>query len=204
MSAETGETMAPAGEGVLRAAVFVDRDGTLNEDRGYVGFRDQFEWLPGAVGAIRRLNDAGLFVVMVTNQAGVARGFYTEDDVRHLHGLMQQDLAGAGAHVDAIYYSPYHIEGVVERYAIEHPDRKPGTGMYERAIQEHRLDAANSFVIGDKESDVVPGRLLGMTTVLVRTGYGREDEAHTTADYVVDDIGHAADLVLARSESPSP
>ena len=200
-----GDAAAPnASDDRGRRAVFIDRDGTLNEDRGYVGFRDQWKWLPGAIEAIHRLNDAGLFIVIVTNQAGVARGFYTEDDVRRLHVSMEEDLARAGAQVDAVYYSPYHVDGVVERYSIVHPDRKPGTGMYERAIREHGIDTTRSFAIGDKESDVVPGRQLGMRTVLVRTGYGREYEARTTADYVVDDIAQAVDLVLARAATPDP
>lgn len=174
-----------------RPAVFLDRDGTLNEDRGYVGHRDQFAWIPGAREAIRRLNDAGLFVVIVTNQAGVARGFYSEDDVRRLHASMQADLAVAAARIDAFYYAPYHVDGVVQQYSMDHHDRKPGTGMFDRAIAEHGLDATRSYVVGDKESDILPGRALGMTTVLVRTGYGKEAEPGTTADYVVDRIVEA-------------
>ncbi len=193
MSGGTGDSDQAAG---ARPAVFIDRDGTLNEDRGYVGFRDQWEWIPGAIDAVRRLNDAGLFVVVVTNQAGVARGFYTEDDVRRLHADMAADLDRAGARVDAVYYSPYHVEGVVERYAIAHADRKPGTGMYERAIREHGLDPSRSFAIGDKESDIVPGKAMGMRTILVRTGYGRDCEPGTTADVVVDDVTRAVDLIL--------
>ncbi len=179
-----------------RPAVFLDRDGTLNEDRGYVGFRRDFAWLPGAVEAVRRLNEAGLAVVVVTNQAGVARGFYTEDDVRRLHAEVAEDLAAAGARVDAFYYAPHHPEGVVAGYVERHPDRKPGTGMFERAIRDLGLDPARSFVVGDKESDVTPGRALGMTTVLVRTGYGREHEPATAADHVVDDLPAAAALLL--------
>jgi D-glycero-D-manno-heptose 1,7-bisphosphate phosphatase len=182
-----------------RAAVFLDRDGTLNEDRGYVGFRRDFVWLPGAVEAVRRLNEAGLAVVVVTNQAGVARGFYTEADVRRLHDEVQADLAAAGARVDAFYYAPHHVKGVVPEYAVLHPDRKPGTGMFERAIGDLDLDPARSFMVGDKESDVTPGRALGMTTFLLRTGYGREHEAETAADHVVDDLTAAVDLILKLS-----
>lgn len=179
-------------------AVFLDRDGTLNEDRGYVGFFRDFAWLPGAVASVRRLNEAGLFVVVVTNQAGVARGHYTEDDVRRLHDEVQAELQAAGAHVDAFYYAPHHPTAAVDpRYAGEHPDRKPGTGMFTRAMEEHGLDPLRSFMVGDKESDVTPGRVLGMTTVLVRTGFGREHEATTAADHVVDDVTEAADLILS-------
>jgi D-glycero-D-manno-heptose 1,7-bisphosphate phosphatase len=190
------EARLPASRGGARPAVFVDRDGTLNEDRGYVGFPEQFAWIAGAVDALRRLNDAGLFVVVVTNQAGVARGYYTEDDVRALHEYMRGQLGPAGARIDAFYYSPYHTAGVVDGYSISHPDRKPGVGMYERAIREHDLDPTRSFAIGDKESDITPGNALGMRTILVRTGYGREHEPKTRADVVVDDFAAAVDEVL--------
>lgn len=189
--------MPAARPAARRPAVFLDRDGTLNEDRGYVGFQRDFVWLPGAVEAVRRLNEAGLAVVVVTNQAGVARGFYTEADVLRLHEEVQADLAAAGARVDAFYYAPHHLKGVVEKYAVHHPDRKPGTGMFERAARDLGLDLAASFMVGDKESDITPGRLLGMTTVLVRTGYGRDHEPTTTADHVADDLPAATDLILA-------
>jgi D-glycero-D-manno-heptose 1,7-bisphosphate phosphatase len=188
-------TDAPGG----RAAVFLDRDGTLNEDRGYVGFRRDFVWLPGAVEAVQRLNEAGFALVVVTNQAGVARGFYTEDDVRRLHDEVQADLAAAGARVDAFYYAPHHLKGVVPAYVALHPDRKPGTGMFDRAIRDLGLDPARSFMVGDKESDITPARTLGLTTVLVRTGFGRAHEPTTAADHVVDDLPAAADLILKLS-----
>jgi D-glycero-D-manno-heptose 1,7-bisphosphate phosphatase len=179
-----------------RPAVFLDRDGTLNEDRGYVGFSKDLVWLPGAIEAVRRLNQAGFVVIVVTNQAGVARGYYAEADVVALHEHMDRDLAAGGARVDAWYYSPYHIAGIVPAYAIEHADRKPGTGMFERAIQEHSVDPSVSYVVGDKVSDLVPGRSLGMTTVLVRTGYGRESEPAAPADMVADDLAAAVELIL--------
>ncbi len=186
-----------------RPAVFLDRDGTLNEDRGYVGSREQFAWIAGAPEAVARLNAAGLAVVVVTNQAGVARGFYAESDVRALHDWMQEELAVAGAHVDGWYYCPYHTKGTVAAYAVWHPDRKPGTGMFERAVRDLGLDAARSFIVGDKASDLEPGRRLGLTTVLVRTGYGRQHEATAGADHAADDLAAAADLILALHAAPA-
>lgn len=183
---------------MARPAVFLDRDGTLNEDRGYVYQVDDFAWLPGAREAVARLNAAGLFTVLVTNQAGVARGLYEEADIEQLHAWMQDDLASVGAHLDALYYAPYHVEGVVERYAIMHPDRKPDTGMLERAIREHDLDPARSFMVGDKTTDLIPGRALGMTTILVETGYGLRDRDTAPADYIVPGITEAAALTLTR------
>ena len=182
-----------------RPAVFLDRDGTLNEDRGYVGFFRDFAWLPGAVDSVRRLNEAGFAVVVVTNQAGVARGYYTEADVLALHAEVEQGLNAAGAHVDGYYYAPYHATAAVEeRYRIMHPDRKPGTGMLERAARDLNLDLARSFMVGDKESDVTPGRTLGLRTVLVRTGFGRTHEPTTAATHVADDVAAAVDWIVGE------
>lgn len=178
-----------------RPAVFLDRDGTINEDTGYVHRVGEVVWIPGALDAIARLNAADLLVVLVTNQGGIAHGYYTETDVDALHDWMHGALAEAGARLDAVYYAPAHPGGVVERYAVEHPDRKPGTGMFERAIREHGIDPARSFMVGDKTSDLVPGRRLGMRTVLVETGHGR-DHLDAPADYVAPSLAEAVDWIL--------
>ena len=183
----------------LRPAVFLDRDGTLNEDAGYVHRAESVVWIPGALEAVARLNAAGFVVVVVTNQAGVARGLYTEADVERLHAWMHGELAAVGARFDAVYYAPTHPEGTVARYAVEHPDRKPGTGMFERAIEENGLDPARSFMVGDKASDLAPARQLGLATVLVETGYGRTERAAAPADHVAPDLAAAADWILARA-----
>ena len=109
-----------------RGAVFLDRDGVLNEDIGYLHRIADLRWIEGAREAVARINRAGLLVIVITNQSGVARGFYSEDDVRALHARMAAELAAVGARVDAFYYCPFHEEGVDPRYAIaDHPDRKP-------------------------------------------------------------------------------
>ena len=182
-------------------AVFLDRDGVLNVEVDYLYRVEDFAWIPGAPEAVRRLNEAGFVTLVVTNQAGVARGYYGEEDVARLHAFMQEALAGAGARIDAFYYSPYHPEGTVERYRRVTDCRKPGCGLFERAIREWNVDPARSFVVGDKESDVEPGRALGMTTFLVETGHGRTYRATTDADYVVTDVGAAVDHLLALSRN---
>lgn len=179
-----------------RTAVFVDRDGTLNEEVGYLYRPEDLRWIPGAPEAVARLNDAGHVVLVVTNQAGVARGFYTEADVERLHTHMLEDLAGYGAHVDAFYYSPYHPAGSVAAYRRVSPCRKPGIALFERAIEEWDIDPARSFVVGDKASDLEPGRLLGLRTILVETGYGSLEHPHANADVVVPDITAAVELIL--------
>ncbi|MFQ5568219.1 MAG: D-glycero-alpha-D-manno-heptose-1,7-bisphosphate 7-phosphatase [Rhodothermales bacterium] len=180
-----------------RRAVFLDRDGTLNREVTYLYRAEDFAWIPGAPAAVRRLNEASLLVIVVTNQAGVARGYYTEDDVRVLHAFMQDRLhQEARAHIDAFYYCPCHPEGVVEPYRQRSPDRKPGTGMFERAFREWSIDPAQSFVVGDRNTDIEPGRRLGMTTLLVETGYGAQEKAVTRADYVVENVEAAIALIL--------
>lgn len=179
-----------------RRAVFLDRDGTLNREVNYLFRPDQFVWIPGAPEAVQRLNEAGLLVVVVTNQSGVARGYFAEEDVRRLHAWMQVALQQAGAYIDAFYYSPYHPEGTVAAYRRHSPDRKPGSGMFERALQEWAIDPARSFVVGDRNTDLEPGRRLGMTTLLVETGYGTHEKADTPADYVVPDVGAAVAHIL--------
>ncbi|MEM6289401.1 MAG: HAD family hydrolase [Bacteroidota bacterium] len=186
----------PAASG--RAAVFLDRDGTLNEDTGYVHRVDEVTWIPGALDAVARFNAAGRLVVLATNQGGVARGYYTEADVEALHAWMHGELASAGAHLDAVYYAPTHPEGVVERLAVEHADRKPGLGMFERAIREHGIDPRRSVMVGDKTTDILPGVRLGMGTVLVETGHGR-DHRDAPADLVVPSLPEAVDWILART-----
>lgn len=137
-----------------RPAVFLDRDGVLNQDTGYVGRRDQLEWLPDMVTAVRRINDAGYRAVVITNQAGVARGFYTEDDVRTIHGLMEDHLAASGAYIDRFYYCPYHPDAVLPAYRAPHPERKPGSHMVLRAAAEMEIDLSASAMIGDRNSDM--------------------------------------------------
>ena len=180
-----------------RAAVFLDRDGTLNREVNYLYRPDDFVWVPGAPGAVCRLNEAGLLALVVTNQAGVARGSFTEEDVHRLHAFMQRALRKeTDAHIDAFYYCPYHPEGVVESYRRRSMDRKPGTGLFERAIGEWSIDPARSFVVGDRNTDLEPGRCLGMTTLLVETGYGGQEKETTQAHYVMKDLGAAVACIL--------
>nr|BCX00140.1 MAG: D,D-heptose 1,7-bisphosphate phosphatase [Bacteroidota bacterium] len=187
----------------MNRAVFLDRDGTLNVERHYVCRWEAFSWIPGAPEAIRQLNEAGFRVIVVTNQAAVARGRCTEQDVLRLHERMQQELAAHGAWIDAFYYCPFHPEGIVSAYRRSSSWRKPQTGMFERAIRDWCLDPRACFVVGDRNSDLLPGRALGMTTLLVRTGYGAQEAEHTIADYVVSDITEAVERILTACVTSS-
>jgi D-glycero-D-manno-heptose 1,7-bisphosphate phosphatase len=137
----------------FRPAVIFDRDGTLNRDRGYTHRVADFEWLPGVRETIKLLNDRGYLVIVVTNQAGVARGYYTEDDVRKLHVWINRDLRPLGAHIDAFYFCPHHpTEGNVP-YVQTCDCRKPAPGLIVAAAREWNIDVGRSFGVGDKESD---------------------------------------------------
>ncbi len=147
---------------LTRAAVFFDRDGVLNEDFGHVGSIDRFRWIDGAREAVRNCNDAGRLVFVVTNQAGVAHGYYGEADIDRVHRHMQSELAAVGAHVDAFRYCPYHPDGKVDRYRKTSNHRKPGPGMLIDLMDEWRIDAGGSVMIGDKPTDLQAAAAAGI------------------------------------------
>ena len=156
-----------------RPAVFLDRDGVLNHDDNYVHRPEQVRWVDGAIDAVRWLNDAGYYVFVVTNQAGVARGLYGEEDVHLLHGWMQDELRRAGAHVDGFEYCPYHPEGTVDAYRRASEFRKPGPGMILKLKKDWGIDEARSLLIGDRDTDLqaaaaagIPGHLFSGGSLL--------------------------------------
>lgn len=158
-TSQTGEKPAI----VPRAGVIFDRDGVLNIDHGYVGQVERFDWMPGARRAVRRLNQAGIAVVVATNQSGVARGFFDLDAVAVVHEAMRRDLAAEGAWIDAIHVCPFLAGAAVAAFDHpDHPDRKPNPGMILRAVAELALDPARSVVIGDKPSDLEAARRAGL------------------------------------------
>ncbi|MFN3512352.1 MAG: D-glycero-alpha-D-manno-heptose-1,7-bisphosphate 7-phosphatase [Phenylobacterium sp.] len=154
-----------------RPALFLDRDGVLNEDPGYVHRWEDFRWIPGAREAVAAFNRAGWWVFVVTNQSGVGRGYYAEEAVHILHARMSEDLAGIGARIDAFYYCPHHPEATSEAYRHpDPPDRKPNPGMLLRAMHEWPVDAARSLMVGDKEADMEAARRAGVRGLRFRGG----------------------------------
>ena len=179
-----------------RKAVFVDRDGTLIVEKGFLSDPDGVEVIPGAIEAVKKLNDEGFAVIVVSNQSGVARGYFGEDAVVKVNDRVKSLFAKGGAKIEALYYCPHYADGSVEEYAIDCPCRKPGTGMVEKAVRE--LNVVPAFVIGDRKSDVELGKNLGVPAVLVLSGYGKEqpDEVVKMADFVAEDISSAVDWIL--------
>jgi D-glycero-D-manno-heptose 1,7-bisphosphate phosphatase len=168
--------------------VFLDRDGTLNVEKNYLYRIEDFQWVPGAPEAVKKLNDAGFWVIVVTNQAGIARGFYKEADMRRLHDHMAEDLAKIGARIDGFYFCPHH------------PDdpkgcdcRKPKPGMIRQAEKDFDIDRAASFLVGDRVQDVEAAKAAGVSPILVKTGYGAEESLRLAqgAAPVVEDIAEA-------------
>lgn len=154
--------------------VFLDRDGTINEEVNYLHRPEDLKLLPRVAEAIRLWNLHGFRVVVVTNQAGIARGYYQEKDVEALHNYMNQILGEQNAKVDGFYYCPHHPQKGIGPYKIHCRCRKPETGMLEKANQDALVDKAHSYMIGDKWLDTQAGSRFGLRTVLVGTGYGKQ------------------------------
>lgn len=151
----------------LRPALFLDRDGVLNVDHGYVHRWEDFDWIAGAREAVRRFNEAGWLVIVITNQSGIGRGYYTEDEMHALHQNMQAALAEAGARIDAFYYCPQHPDAADVAYRHpDPPDRKPNPGMLLRALSEWPVDRDRSVMVGDKPADLEAALRAGVRGLL--------------------------------------
>ena len=153
-----------------RPAVFLDRDGTLNHDIGYVHRIADFRWFPGAVDAIRRLNESGYYVFVVTNQSGVARGIFDETAIHDLHRWMGEELRASGAHIDDIRYCPHHPQGTIASYRVACSCRKPAAGMLLDLMSVWPVIREASIMIGDKESDAAAGAAAGVSSAIVTPG----------------------------------
>jgi D-glycero-D-manno-heptose 1,7-bisphosphate phosphatase len=161
----------------MRPAVFLDRDGTMVQDVGYLGRPEDLRWYPFTIDAIRLLRRAGFLILVTTNQGGIGLGLFTEAFVRQLHESMDRHLAAAGANVDAWFYCPHHPRATVPDLAIDCECRKPEPGMIRQAQQRFAIDLDRSFVVGDKQIDVELAERAGVRGVLVRTGHGAQELA---------------------------
>lgn len=178
----------PVPSGARRPAAFLDRDGVLNVDHGYVHRPEQLEWVAGAPESVRVLNEAGYYVLVITNQSGVARGFFDEAAVKAFHAHMQNALAEKGAYIDAYYYCPHHPEGTVKAFAMACTCRKPRTGMLERAAREWPIDINRSFFIGDKDHDMAAAAAFNVR------GIKFDSRLHSLPDLVRQEIATSKSL----------
>ena len=186
-----------------KRAVFLDRDGTLLEEAGYLDRLERLVFFPYSVDAVRLLNRAGFAVVIVTNQAGIARGIFKEAFVTEAHRHITARLAAGGARLDGFYYCPHHPEAVIETYRKSCDCRKPQPGLFTRAASELGLALDGSFVVGDRWHDLEAGQRVGARGVLVRTGYGKTEEASPTSrvtpSAIVDNVMEAVSWILRAS-----
>ena len=183
---------------MTRRAAFIDRDGTLISERDYLSDPAGVELLPGALAALQLLHAAGWLLVVVTNQSGIARGFYGEDDYARVRQRLDELLAAGGVVLDATYHCPHHPD-----FTGPCDCRKPAPGMYRQAARELSIDLAGSAYIGDKLSDVEPARAFGGQGILVRTGYGSDESRRVRDDIlVVADLAAAADVLMHEKREP--
>lgn len=180
--------------------IFLDRDGTINVEKNYLYRPEDLVLIPGAAKAIRMFNEHGFRTVVVTNQAGVARGYYTEEDVRRLHEFLNEILLREGAHIDHFFYCPHHPEHGIGDYRVQCGCRKPNPGLLAMAERYYQVDKTHSYMIGDNTGDMGAGQNYGVTTVLVGTGYGEQlwREGKTPCDFYADNLLEAARLILER------
>lgn len=185
----------------FRPVIFLDRDGTINEEVHYLHRPEDLKILPGVPQAVRRFHEAGYLVVVITNQAGIGRGYYTEKDLEILNGYLNQMLAEEQAHIDGFYFCPHHPEHGIGEYKRTCRCRKPDIGMFEQAQRDFPVDKSRSYMIGDKLIDTQAGHNFGIRSVLVGTGYGAEIfKNQCESRQVTDDYDHYAENLMAAAD----
>jgi D-glycero-D-manno-heptose 1,7-bisphosphate phosphatase len=187
----------------MKRAVFIDRDGTLSEEVGYINHASRFRLFPYAASAVKHLNENGWLAIVITNQAGVARGYFTEDTIQTVHEAMTKDLKSNGARLDAIYYCAHHPSVGEPPYRFDCDCRKPKPGLISRAAQEFDIDLSESWMVGDRYSDVELARNAGMKSMFVMSGYGRGEWEHQRQnwtqqpDQVAENLLEAVRLIVS-------
>ena len=182
-------------------AVFLDRDGTLNEEVDYLSRVEDLKIMSGAKAALRSLKNSGFLNIVITNQSGISRGYLSEDDLQKIHNELRSLLQDEGTYlIDEIYYSPFHKEGIIEKYKIDSPDRKPGTGLITKAVEKRNIDLKESFFVGDSLTDMQCADNAGLRKILVATGYGMRDyqkclDLDLKPDFFAKDILDASEYI---------
>lgn len=194
----------------MERVIFLDRDGTINEEVNYLYRPEDLRLLPGAAAAIRLFKEQGFRIVVVSNQAGVARGYYSEADVDALHGYMNGLLRKEGAQIDYFFYCPHHPEHGIGAYRRQCHCRKPETGLFEMAEQYIKVDKEHSWMIGDKLIDIDAGHRYGVRTALVGTGYGtqahreQKEKGETPYEIFAETLMDAARAIVGREAADTP
>ena len=186
----------------MNRAVFLDRDGVITQEPPHYAHKlSQLELISKSANAIRLLNENGFIVIVASNQSGIARGYYQEEDVILFNQALKENLAKESAHIDAIYYCPHYPEAKIERYRVDCNCRKPKPGLLLRAEEELNIDLKQSFMVGDKLSDIEAGKRAGCKTLMVKTGYGVEElkSNQIACNYVADDLYDAVEHILSLS-----
>jgi histidinol-phosphate phosphatase family protein len=185
---------------MLNWAVFLDRDGVIVRQIDHLSRPEDLELIPGAGEAIAKLNQAKIPVIVVSNQAGVAKGYLTIEDLQQIHTRLHEQLGEHSAHIDALYFCPHHPQATVNKYLMDCPCRKPGTGMLDKAKQDYNIDLSLSYLVGDATSDILAGKRAGCQTILVQTGFaGKDGRYEVKPDLVVADLAAAVNTILEKT-----
>lgn len=188
----------------MNRAVFLDRDGVVTQDPPHYAHKlDQLRLIPKSAKAIRLLNENGFKVIVISNQSGVARGYYKEKDVEIFNRAMKEKINQENANIDAIYYCPHHPESKILEYGIDCDCRKPNSGMLFKAAQDLEVDLKESFMVGDKMSDIIAGSTVGCVTILVLTGYGKSQlfKNHIKPDFISLDLYDAVKNIIIAEKT---
>ena len=190
-----------------RPAVFLDRDGTINEQMGYINHPSRFKILPGVAEAIKRLNENQFLAIVVSNQSGVARGYFPIELVHVIHDMMRDDLKKKSAHIDGIFFCPHYPRGAVKEYTGECECRKPQAGLIDQACRSFDIDMSRSYVVGDRYTDIQLAQRCDLKGVMVKTGYGLGDVTYVLPyqntvkpAYIAEDLLDAVKWILEREK----
>jgi len=187
----------------IKRAIFLDRDGTISPDEyGYNGDPARYELYEESIPALRIFQDLGYYLFIVTNQSGIARKYFTLEDLDSVHAKMHRLLEQGGVHLDKVYFAPYHIDGILPPYNVRHEDRKPGIGMFKHAMRDFSFDPRKSFMIGDRYTDIAFAQQARLKSILVLTGDGREEfcrllrgERKLMPNFICDNLLAAAQMI---------
>lgn len=190
----------------MKKAIFIDRDGTINYDVGYLSKIKDISIFDGVADSLKSLKESGFLNLIITNQSGIARGYFNEADLKYIHDEFDRQLTKGGLKlIDDIFFSPFHIEGKIQEYTKDSNTRKPGTGMIEEAVHKYDIDLSNSYFIGDSLVDMQCAENAGLKKVLVKTGYGKGtiqkcEELKIGIEYIASDFSDASKYIIHKEK----